>query len=160
MNKTIIYIDMDGVLADFSKAIKTHPKSNYLKYKDNPDNIHGIFANLGVVPGAKEAIHKLNQSNKYNLFVLTTAPWDNPTAWMHKRNWIETHFGNIFHKKLIITHRKDLLIGDYLIDDRIANGAGNFKGTHLHFGWDYINNKFNKYPDWEAILNYFSIKLQ
>ncbi len=157
MNQPIIYIDMDGVLADFGKAIKTHPKSDYLKYKDNPDNIHGIFANLEVVPGAKEAIHKLNQSNTYDLFVLTTAPWDNPGAWMHKRNWIEEHFGNIFYKKLIITHRKDLLIGDYLIDDRTANGAGNFKGTHLHFGWDYINNKFNKYPDWEAILDYFKL---
>lgn len=74
---------------------------------------------------------------------------------MHKRLWIEKHFGEIFYKKVIITHRKDLLIGDYLIDDRIANGAGNFKGAHLHFGWNYINNKDNIYPNWEAILTYF-----
>ncbi|HAQ71085.1 MAG TPA: hypothetical protein DCR48_08945, partial [Flavobacteriales bacterium] len=108
-------------------------------------------------PGAKEAIHQLHLSNKYDLFILTTAPWDNPTAWMHKRLWIEAHFGKIFYKKVIITHRKDLLMGDYLIDDRIANGAGNFKGTHLHFGWDYINHKNNTYPNWEAILDYFRI---
>ena len=156
MNKPTIYIDMDGVIADFSEAVKTHPKSNDLKYKDNPDNIPGIFEDLELVPGSKEAIHKLHLSNKYDLFILTTAPWDNPSAWMHKRLWIEKHFGKIFHKKVIITHRKDLLIGDYLIDDRIANGAGDFKGTHLHFGWDYINNKDNIYPNWESILTYFN----
>ena len=58
---------------------------------------------------------------------------------------------------MIITHRKDLLIGDYLIDDRTANGAGNFKGTNLHFGWNYINQKDNTYPNWEAILDHFRI---
>jgi len=156
MIKPTIYIDMDGVIADFSEAVKTHPKSNDLNYKDNPDNIPGIFEHLKLVPGAKEAIHKLYLSNKYDLFILTTAPWDNPSAWMHKRLWIEKHFGKIFHKKVIITHRKDLLIGDYLIDDRTANGAGDFKGTHLHFGWDYINHKDNTYPNWEAILTYFN----
>ena len=99
-------------------------------------------------------IKKLNNSGQYELFILTTAPWDNPSAWMHKRLWVERYFGELFYKKVIITHRKDLLNGDYLIDDRIANGAGNFKGTHLHFGWDYVNDKFNKYPNWEAILDY------
>ena len=38
---------------------------------------------------------------------------------------------------MIITHRKDLLIGDYLIDDRLANGAKDFKGKLLRFGYDY-----------------------
>ncbi|WP_431158814.1 5' nucleotidase, NT5C type [Winogradskyella poriferorum] len=156
MNKPIIYIDMDGVIADFSKAIKTHPKSNLKPYQEDPDNIPGIFEHLELITGAKGAIHQLHLSNKYDLFILTTAPWDNPSAWMHKRLWIEKHFGDIFYKKVIITHRKDLLIGDYLIDDRTANGAGNFKGTHLHFGWDYINNKDNIYPNWEAILTYFN----
>ena len=27
MGKPIIYLDMDGVLADFAKAIKTHPQA-------------------------------------------------------------------------------------------------------------------------------------
>ena len=28
---------------------------------------------------------------------------------------------------MFVTHRKDLLMGDYLIDDRLKNGAGDFK---------------------------------
>jgi 5'(3')-deoxyribonucleotidase len=146
---------MDGVIADFLKAIKTHPEATLETYKDNPDDIPGIFENLELIHGAKEAIHKLYLSSKFDLFILTTAPWNNPSAWMQKRLWIEKHFGDIFYKKVIITHRKDLLIGDYLVDDRIANGAGNFKGTHLHFGWNYIDSRYNKYRDWTAILDYF-----
>ena len=37
---------------------------------------------------------------------------------------------------MFITHRKDMLIGDFLIDDRLANGAANFNGKLLRFGWD------------------------
>ena len=53
---------------------------------------------------------------------------------------------------MFVTHRKDLLIGDYLIDDRTANGAGEFKGELLHFGWNYEKKVLNKYPDWDSIL--------
>lgn len=158
MDKSIVYIDMDGVLADFGKTIKNNPQAKTNEFKDHPDNIPGIFEHLEPIEGAIEAVEKLNNSGQYELFILTTAPWHNPTAWMHKRLWIERYFGEVFYKKIIITHRKDLLIGDYLIDDRTANGAGNFKGTHLHFGWDYVNNKFNTYPSWDDILLYFSIK--
>ena len=53
---------------------------------------------------------------------------------------------------MFITHRKDMLIGDYLIDDRLANGAGNFKGELLRFGWDYEKKKWNEYRDWDSVI--------
>jgi 5'(3')-deoxyribonucleotidase len=157
MNKKILYIDMDGVIADFQKGIEEHPLKNTGPYTDEPDLLPDIFENLELVAGAKQAIDTLYRSNAYEMFILTTAPWGNPSAWMHKRLWIERHFGAIFHKKMFIAHRKDLLVGDYLIDDRTANGAGDFKGIHLHFGWDYIHQRYNPYPNWESILKYFDL---
>jgi 5'(3')-deoxyribonucleotidase len=53
---------------------------------------------------------------------------------MDKRLWIVEHFGELFVKRMAITHLKNMLIGDYLIDDRTKNGAGEFTGTHIHFG--------------------------
>ena len=50
---------------------------------------------------------------------------------------------------------EDLLLGDYLIDDRLKNGAGEFCGELLRYGLDWENdNKPNKYPTWESILEY------
>jgi 5'-nucleotidase len=49
------------------------------------------------------------------------------------------------YKKLILTHRKDLLIGDYLIDDRTKNEAAEFQGKHLHIFSD-------AYPTWDSVL--------
>lgn len=54
---------------------------------------------------------------------------------------------------MFITHRKDLLIGDFLIDDRLKNGAEDFKGELIRFGWDYENLKWNEYPNWNSVLN-------
>ena len=46
-------------------------------------------------------------------------------------------------------------MGDYLIDDRLKNGAGDFKGKLLRFGLDWENdNKPNEFPDWDSILDY------
>lgn len=146
---------MDGVLVDFTSAIKEwFSKYPHLvdRYKNNPDHIHGIFRKPKPIDGSIEAVKKLYESGKYELFIATAAPWGNPDAATDKRYWIEEHFGNMFHKKMFITHRKDLLIGDYLIDDRIKNGAGEFKGELLKFGWDYENERWNKYPNWDSIL--------
>jgi 5'(3')-deoxyribonucleotidase len=51
------------------------------------------------------------------------------------------------NRRLILTHRKDLLKGDYLIDDRPNNGAEAFDGQLLKFGGD-------SYKDWNDVLNY------
>jgi 5'(3')-deoxyribonucleotidase len=53
---------------------------------------------------------------------------------------------------MMITHRKDLLLGDYLIDDRLKNGASDFTGELLSFGWAYEKNEWNAYRTWEDIL--------
>ena len=42
---------------------------------------------------------------------------------------------------------KTLNIGDYLIDDRTKNGAGEFRGELIQFGTE-------TFPDWDSVLNY------
>ena len=150
--KNRIFIDMDGVLADFGKNIKKSVATHGEEFRGKPDEIAGVFRNLDPIEGAIEAVRKLHASEEYELFIATTAPWNNPTALSDKKHWIERHFGDIFRKKIVFTHRKDLLLGDYLIDDRLANGAENFTGTLLRFGWDYENKRNNEYPTWDKIL--------
>jgi len=155
MRKKIVYIDMDGVIVDFSRAIKNWFLNNpnlKEKYQEHPDLIPDIFKDPLPINGAIEAIIKLHDSGKFNLFIATTATWENPEVATHKRKWIEKYFGDLFKKKMFITHRKDLLIGDYLIDDRLKNGAAEFTGELLSFGWAYEINEWNKYRTWEDIL--------
>ena len=155
MDKKVVWIDMDGVLVDFSKQVENTISNNtFLReaYKGRYDHIPGIFRNPPPIEGAIEAIQKLKESGKYELYIATAAPWGNPSSAMDKRFWIEEHFGDLFRKKMVITHLKNMLRGDYLIDDRTANGAGEFEGELLQFGWSYETETFSKYPTWDSIL--------
>ena len=51
------------------------------------------------------------------------------------------------HKRLILSHHKNLNMGDYLIDDRTANGVDEFKGEHIHFGTA-------AFPNWDSVVSY------
>lgn len=144
MKKKVIYIDLDGVLADFMLGLKETKKAFKeldLTHIKPEDNIR--FESLKPIKDAKDAYARLNK--KYDVFIASTAPWDHPAAWEQKRVWVAKHFPAAY-KRLILTHRKDLLKGDYLIDDRKVNGAADFEGKHIHFG-------SKKYPDWQAVLS-------
>ena len=141
----ILFVDMDGVIVDFIQSAKNSP--DYEKYIDELDKIPDIFLNAPPMKHAIDSITKIIDSGKYDIYIASTAPWDNIASLSHKRIWIEKYFGNKLRKRLILTHRKDLLIGDYLIDDRTANGAGDFQGELIQFGTD-------KFPDWDTVLKY------
>ena len=149
MKKPIIYIDMDGVLVDFESALTKVSPEMLEKFAGEYDNISGIFALMDPVPGALEAVDRLKE--KYDLYILSSSPWENPTALGDKLAWVKKYFGgdgqeNIFFRKVIFSSVKHLNRGDILIDDRTANGAGDFLGRHIHFG-SY------EFPNWQSVLN-------
>ena len=147
MDKKIVYVDMDNTIVDFKSGIEKLSKEDQEQYKDNYDDHPEIFALMDPIDGAIEALKELN--NHFDLYILSTAPWDNPNAWKQKREWIEKYFGkgkeNIFYKKVILSHYKNLNRGEILIDDRPNNGAKNFKGEWIHFATD-------DFPDWDSVL--------
>ena len=55
-------------------------------------------------------------------------------------------------KDSLMQQGKYLLIGDYLIDDRMENGAADFNGELLPFGWAYKTEEWNEYRTWDDIL--------
>lgn len=154
--KKILYIDMDGVLADLGKAVydinEYCPAKRHLD-EDRFDEIiqsnRNIFKVLEPLEGAIESVKQLMEI--YEVYFLSTPMWALPESFTDKRLWLEDTFGKLAKKRLILTHRKDLNIGSYLIDDRLKNGASEFKGEHIHFGTESFQN-------WESVLSYLKEK--
>lgn len=136
---------MDNVLVNFQSGIDRLETVDLINYEGNLDEVPGIFGLMDPIEGAIEAYHKLTQY--YDCYILSTAPWENDSAWSDKAKWVKKHLGEVAYKRLILTHNKNLNKGDYLIDDRTKNGAGEFEGEHIHF----LTEQF---PDWESVLNY------
>ena len=149
----ILYIDMDGVLVDFKSAygrLTTWEKNTYNPANDDPedanyDEVPDIYSRMEPMDGAIAAYEKLSQV--FDTYILSTAPWENPTAWSDKLEWVKRHLGKTAHKRLILSHNKQLNKGDYLIDDRDKNGANKFDGELIRFG-SY------EFPDWNSVLRY------
>ena len=145
MNKKILYIDMDNVLVDFPSGIEKISKETQLEYEGRLDEVPGIFALMQPLKGSLEAFRKL--SEHYDTYILSTAPWRNSSGWSDKNEWVKKYLGDVAHKRLILSHHKNLNMGDYLIDDRTANGANLFKGEHIHFGSE-------DFPDWASVCKF------
>ena len=123
---------MDNVLVDFQSA-EPHLSPQVLKkYKDNLDEVPGIFSLMAPLPGAIDAFNELSQL--FDAYILSTAPWGNPSAWSDKLLWVKRHLGAAAHKRLILSHHKNLNRGDFLVDDRTKHGARDFVGKHIQFG--------------------------
>lgn len=147
LNKPILYFDMDGVITDFQSAVRKQSASTLQQYKDHPDDIPGLFAQMEPMDGAIEAIKIL--ATKYDCRILSTAPWKNPSAWSDKVQWITERLDDVFHKKITLTHNKGALADgkSYLIDDRTKHGADKFGGRLIQFG-------SAAFPDWKSVVDY------
>ena len=140
--RKILYFDMDNVLVDFLSA-EPHLSPQVLKeYDGNLDEVPGIFSLMAPLPGAIDAFNELSQL--FDAYILSTAPWENPSAWSDKLLWVKRHLGAAAHKRLILSHHKNLNRGDFLVDDRTKNGACDFVGMHIRFGTE-------PFPDWPTV---------
>ena len=115
----IVYVDMDSVLVNFQSGIDALTEEERMAFKDDLDDVPGIFSKMKPVDGAIEAYEKLTKH--FDVYILSTAPWNNPSAWTDKLLWVQKHLGDLAHKRLILSHNKNLNAGDFLIDDRTAN---------------------------------------
>ena len=143
--KKILYIDMDNVLVNFPSGISKLSQEVINEYESNLDEVPNIFSLMEPLEGAIDSFKILSQ--RYDTYILSTAPWKNSSAWTDKVKWVQKYLGESAYKRLILTHHKNLNHGDYLIDDRTKNGAGEFKGELIQFGTD-------KFPDWKSVCSY------
>lgn len=141
----VLYVDMDNVLVDFQSGIDALAPEDKEAYMGTYDNCPHIFSKMVPIKGAIESFKQL--STVYDTYILSTSPWDNPTALNDKLDWIKRYLGDMAYKRAIFTHHKHLNKGDYLIDDRTKNGADRFEGELIQFGSD-------RFPDWNAVLAY------
>lgn len=88
-------------------------------------------------------------SARYSPYVLISNDFNSPDNLPEMYRWIERHIGVAAWDRVIVSNRKDMLLGDYLIDrhpERLC--SANFLGTVLHFGED-------PFRTWEEVLTYF-----
>lgn len=150
LHEDYIYVDMDGVLCDFEAKVTamtglTEASPEWQEIKDRLSAEPGFYADLPPIMGAVDAFKKLCEH--YNVYILSTPSWDNPSSYSDKRLWVEKYLGHAAYKKLILSHNKGPFIGRALIDDRNKNGVENFRGEHIHFGQE-------KFPNWDSVIKY------
>jgi 5'-nucleotidase len=143
--KKIVYVDMDGVLVDFETGKEKLSKEDLEKYVGRYDEVPHIFSKMEPMENAIDSYIKL--CSKFDTYILSTSPWENPTALNDKLDWVKKYLGNYAYKRLILSHNKHLNYGHYLIDDREKNGADRFVGELILF-------KGEKFPNWNTVIDY------
>lgn len=139
-----VFIDMDGVLADFAGLMAlTGKTSEELKHTRD------AFRQLEPVPCAFDSVRTLIGMG-FECWIATKPPTGVPEAYGDKVAWILRYLPEL-KRRIILTHDKGMLGDrwDCLIDDRPHKAnCTQFAGRLLHFGSD-------EYPDWTAVLEHF-----
>lgn len=164
-DKPILLLDMDGIIADFNfHSIRTYneihgseldPKkcNDYIgdhevleksidpKALRRPYREPGFFLGCPVIPGAQEGVERLGQA--FEIYVLTTHYWGNPTCVYEKELWLQRHFPKIAQRGIFTSH-KELVPGNLFIDDRPKNikawkdkwgGGSAYRTASLDYSW-------------------------
>ncbi len=141
--KPRIYIDMDHTFCDFIASLPYWKERGLTEIEKRcPWSQKGFFSSLLPMEGALEFWHKWYDTA--DLWFLTRPSIPNRHCYTEKADWVFKYLGEDGVKRLILSPRKDFLIGDILIDDASNCGQTAFKGVWFQFGSE-------KYPDWKAV---------
>jgi 5'(3')-deoxyribonucleotidase len=149
-NATEIYVDMDGVLADFfgewAKLMGVEHFTDINKEHDIEDALQKIrdtenfWLDLPLTSNAKNLLNLIKQV-KGSYKILSSPLPDDPNSEPHKREWIEKHLGFFPPEDVIITHDKakyatqedgtpNILIDDYGVNISKWEAAGGYGFKH------------------------------
>lgn len=84
----------------------------------------------------------------YDIHLVAAAPTNDPAHAAEMQQWVFDNIGAAAYDRLILTNRKDLLYGDFLIDALDTNGSGDFMSTRIDFGSD-------TFKTWDDIIEFF-----
>jgi 5'(3')-deoxyribonucleotidase len=124
--RKVIYIDMDGTIADFNSAVGREVKSVTEKCPESLEK--GFYRNMKVITGAKQAVALLEEH--FDVYIATKPKSGNPHCLEEKMEWVREHFPSLA-SKVFFTPNKNILQGHMLIDD--------------HMRWSEFNGKFVKF---------------
>jgi len=166
-----IFVDLDGVLADFEKEFEKFDEGsigNYMKTHDSSDLWKLIkeedpdyFINLDMKPDGKKL---WNFIKEYNPTVLTRIPHSMKNATNDKKEWVKKHLGTGL-KVLTTTGKKSKYIVDngILIDDMDENikdwekaGGSGIKHTSAETTIKKLKKLLNEPPKKEASYHKFA----
>lgn len=180
MNKKIILVDMDGVLADLEtrffeqwrKKYPAHPqvpleKRRTFRLEESYPNglgkeiqsilsAPGFYKSLAVISGGKEALEKMQQLGN-DVFICTSPISNYKNCVLEKYLWVEKNLGFEWTKRIIMTKDKTLIFGDILIDDKPEH-VGLRKPAWKHVLFEAPYNQHIKarlritWDSWEKIL--------
>jgi 5'(3')-deoxyribonucleotidase len=152
-----LFIDMDNTIVDTLTILNQIPEDVIEAFGvKKADQTPGIFRHLAPMPDAIESLNKLADLG-FELRILSTAPWNNPSAWTDKLLWIQDYFGveeenNPLFKHVILAHDKNECRqpNAILIDDHPMHGAELWDAPEI--GCEFWKFGADEHPDWKTIV--------
>ena len=165
---TKIYVDMDGVLADFFGSwAKLMGKNDYREIKDivaglqKIKDTEGFWLNLPLTSNAKSLLNVIKQV-KGEYYILSTPLPGDPNSEPHKREWVKKHLSNFMPKEVIITSNKpkyatnadgstNILIDDYGVNINAWEAAGGIGFKHKDHKFERTSKEIKQHIQEPAV---------
>lgn len=141
MSKKIVFLDLDGVLADFDAAAVDRNGNKDLSKMF----VRGFFRGLSVKEGARQAVDRLRQYRGIQLCIGSKPVKTNLWSTVEKYEWVQEHFPFLLHH-VTLTFDKGLLLGDFLVDDD-SLWRDRFRGEFILF------DRENPHASWATVEN-------
>jgi 5'-nucleotidase len=171
--KKILLLDMDDVIVEQSETWvqRLYEKTGVLHNREEwkewnlhnvlaPETVELIFGEINKEPkfyynlpakkGAIEGIRELSQH--YDIVFVSASEH---YAYEDKYFWIESHLPFLPKPNLVLTHRKDLVMGDYLVDDGPHNLVNSPAKSKIIFDnpWNRHLTDYPRVTDWLQLVS-------